>query len=304
VTYAPPNGKTGGAAGYYWEIAKAGTLCDRYFTAVMGSSTPNHMYLYAATSGGAIDNPAPNGSTMNVLTAAGKIVSHPAHFTPAEIPTTLLNELEKKGLSWRVYEESTTPNQVAGAQILANVADFDQSIKLIDVATALPSFQTNYVETPELDQKLEQILASGGGANVVWIKPHAFNSEHPGLGGVAQGAEWTRQIVNAIGESPYWGHCAIFITWDDYGGFYDHVAPPQVDAFGLGFRVPCIVLSPWAKKGFVDHTLYEHSSLVRFAEDRFGISPMASRDAAATGMSGAFDFSQAPRSFSEFRFEH
>src|SRR5262249_48668145 len=95
--------------------------------------------------------------------------------------------------------------------------------------------------------------------------------------------------------------CAIFITWDDFGGFYDHVPPPQVDYLGLGFRVPCLVVSPFAKKGFVDHTQLEHSSLCKFAESLFGLPAMTARDAAAKGMMEASDFKQTPRKFSEFK---
>ena len=108
--------------------------------------------------------------------------------------------------------------------------------------------------------------------------------------------------MNEIGSSQYWSKCAIFITYDDYGGFYDHVPPPQVDQLGLGFRVPCTVVSPYAKKGFVDHTQFEHSSLLKFAETLFGIPAMTARDAAAADMTDAFDFTQTPRDFSEFRF--
>ena len=105
-----------------------------------------------------------------------------------------------------------------------------------------------------------------------------------------------------VGASQYWGSCAILITWDDYGGFYDHVPPPQVDDLGLGFRVPCIVLSPYARKGAIDSTLYEHSSCVKLAETVFGIPAMTARDAAANDLTNAFDFNQAPRDFSEFYF--
>src|SRR5581483_6403688 len=144
--------------------------------------------------------------------------------------------------------------------------------------------------------------AQGQVGHVTWIKPSPFNCEHPGISSVKTGTEWTRKIVNQIGASQYWGRCAILITWDDFGGFYDHVAPPQVDNLGLGFRVPCIVVSPYAKKGAVCHTQYEHSSMMKFAETVFGLPAMSSRDAASGDMTDCFDFTQTPRDFSEFHF--
>ncbi len=306
VTYAPSNGGSiGGPAAYYWEVAEKGVLCDNYFTSVMGPSRPNHMFLYAASSGNVISNEDASGNVVQVLQPNGQIVNHGMHLTTSEVPTTLLNELEKKGLTWRIHREAdTTANQGPIVQLLAGFIKGDESITMFDAATGLASFKTNLVVTPDLDENLEGLLAAGNAGNVTWIKPYCFTSEHPGFAGVAWGADWTRRIVNAIGQSSYWPHCAIFITWDDYGGFYDHVPPPQVDAQGLGFRVPCVVVSPYAKKSYVDHKLYEHSSVVKFAETTFGIPPMTTRDAAADGMSGAFDMTQAPRSFSEFYFDH
>jgi phospholipase C len=302
VAYAPPSGQiTGSPIQYYWEIAQQGVLCDNYYTALMGPSIPNHMYTVAATSGGAIANPDLFSGLIQVMDPSGNITNHPNHFTSAEIPTTLMNELEKKGLSWRYYEELGRSGLVN--ELLTSFVDNDTSITCIDVATALPSFKNCYdAQSSNLDQNLPTLLSQGLCGNVTWITPNITNCEHPAVADVAVGAQWTRNIVNAIGQSEYWNHCAILITWDDFGGFYDHVAPPQVDAYGLGFRVPCVVVSPYAKKGFVDSTQYEHSSLCKFAETVFGIPPMSARDAASEDMTNAFDFTQAPRPFTDFYF--
>ncbi|HZU99776.1 MAG TPA: alkaline phosphatase family protein [Planctomycetota bacterium] len=304
VSYAPPSGKTGGAAGYYWELASRGVLCDNYFTSVMGASTPNHLFLYAASSGNVVTNGDPSSGQVQVMGPGGKLANHAPRLSPSEVPTTLLNELEAKGLSWRILREADSTPPMPLVQLLASFINGDESIKFFDVATSLPDFSKNYIETPNLDENLPQLLAQGNVGSVTWIKPYPFNSEHPGFSSVGLGGEWTRNIVNAIGNSQYWPTCAIFITWDDYGGFYDHVAPPAVDAIGLGFRVPCIVVSPYAKKGYVDHTQYEHSSVMKFAETNFGLPAMTARDAAADGMSGAIDLTQTPRPFLDFYFEH
>jgi phospholipase C len=299
VTYSPPTGVTGGPAQYYWEIAQQGVLCDDFFSSVMGPSTPNHMFTVAATSGRAISNAALTTGVMKVLDASGKQVDHPSLFDTSEIPTALPNELEKKGLTWRYYNEKDTST---GASVLTALEGNDDSIEIISAVKSLPSYSTCYDETADLDQNISGLIAAGKVGNVTWIHPNAIHSEHPVFSGVFNGSQWTRQIVNAIGMSQYWDHCAILITWDDYGGFYDHVPPPQVDDLGLGFRVPCIVVSPYARKGAVDSTLYEFSSMLKLAETTFGIAPMTARDAAASDMTNAFDFSQQPRSFSEFYF--
>lgn len=102
-------------------------------------------------------------------------------------------------------------------------------------------------------------------------------------------------LVSAVMNSSYWPSTAIFIAWDDYGGWYDHVPPPQIDSFGLGFRVPCLVISPYAKQGFMDHTQSDFCSILKFIEVRYGLSPLTKRDASTNNMLEAFNFTQPPR---------
>jgi phospholipase C len=298
VSYSPPSGKPDGPVKYYWELAQRSVLCDHYFTAVMGESNANHMFLVAGTSGGYIGSDSPLGA--QVLDPQGNIVPHKNHFTASEIPTTLLNELEAKGLTWRFYQEApTTDPGLYGA--IDRQFSGDSTVSRIAVAAALPTYKTWYINNvSDFQKNFDAQLAKGEIGAVTWIQPSPTDTEHPGMSRVSHGADWTRQVINAIGKSAYWDKCAIVITWDDSGGYYDHVAPPQVDRFGLGFRVPALIVSPWVKKGVVDHTLYEHSSFLKLAENTFGIAPMTNRDAMATGFDDAFDFNQKPRDFSEF----
>ncbi len=300
-TYAPANGQPGGPIKYYWQIAQQGTLCDNYFTSVMGCSSPNHMFSFAAQCGNLISNENLSTHQWTVLDANGNQVQHPNHFTVQEVPTTIANELEAKGLTWKYFAESQGFGIVG--QLITSLEDNDASVSGLDVVAALPDFKQRYDDqTATLDTNLAALLASGQVGNVTYIKPAPFACEHPGVGPVGFGCDWTRKVVNEIGNSQYWNHCAILITFDDYGGFYDHVAPPQLDKLGLGFRVPCIIVSPYAKKGFVDHTQYEHASLCKFSEKVFGLPAMSTRDAASADMTDAFDFTQQPRSFADFHF--
>jgi len=131
---------------------------------------------------------------------------------------------------------------------------------------------------------------------VSWITPTCANSDHAGCGSNT-GPSWVASLVNAIGKSPYWSSTAIFIFWDDYGGWYDDVPPPLVDYDGLGIRVPLLVISPYAKRGYVSHTQYEHGSILQFAEDRFGLPRLAASDTRANSLDDCFDFNAPPRPF-------
>jgi len=259
------------------------------------------MFTFAAQCGGLISNESLITHKMKVIDASGNVVDHDNHFTAQEVTTSLANELEAKGLTWKYYSESVANDPVQN--LIEDLEDNDASIKCLDVVSALPDFTQCYDEnSANLETNLAGLLAQGKVGHVTWIKPRPYMCEHPGISFVGVGADWTRQIVNQIGASPYWKNCAILITWDDYGGFYDHVAPPQVDALGLGFRVPCIVVSPYAKKGFVNHSQYEHSSLCKLAETVFGLPTMSNRDAMSGDMLDSFDFTQTPRDFSDFKF--
>jgi phospholipase C len=104
-----------------------------------------------------------------------------------------------------------------------------------------------------------------------------------------------RTLINNLMASPYWDSSAFLLSYDDWGGWYDHVRPPQIDGFGYGFRVPALLVSPYARRGYVDHTTLDFTSGLKFIEENWGLAPLTRRDATATSIAGAFDFNQAPR---------
>ena len=126
------------------------------------------------------------------------------------------------------------------------------------------------------------------------IKPDPAFDEHPGYSIVEEAEQHALLWIQAVQLSKYWNDTAIFITYDDYGGWYDHVAPPKIDRWGPGARVPLLIISPWAKKGFIDHTQYDTTSLLKFIETRWNLQPLGTRDAATNDLSNAFDFTQTP----------
>jgi hypothetical protein len=129
---------------------------------------------------------------------------------------------------------------------------------------------------------------------VTWITPRFQLSQHPEYN-FCCGQNWTISVIDAIMRSPMWKDTAIFLTWDDWGGFYDHVPPVRLDRFDLGIRVPMVTISPYAKTGYIDGTLGEFSSVLRFIENNWGLTQLTRRDRIANDMSYNFDFTQPPR---------
>jgi phospholipase C len=127
---------------------------------------------------------------------------------------------------------------------------------------------------------------------VTWIVPPYNRSDHPGGASLCDGENWTADLINRIMATPDWKHTAIVLTWDEWGGFYDHVAPPHPDRFGMGVRVPMLVISPWAKRR-VDHTVYDFTSVLKFIDEDFGLPILSARERHASSIAGAFQFRHA-----------
>ena len=125
---------------------------------------------------------------------------------------------------------------------------------------------------------------------VVFFKPSGSKNQHPGYATIHDADAEVKEIVEAIRGSSSWSKTAIIITYDEFGGFWDHVAPPQLDRWGAGTRIPAIIMSPFAKKGHIDHTLYDTTSILKLIENRFDLKPLSTRDANANGLQVAFQF--------------
>jgi len=213
---------------------------------------------------------APNHLYL-VAGTSGGLIDNKVPKTIAYPP--IFQQLDKAGVSWKVY-------------------GFTSWYKSFGYVQSSPTAATNFATAGEFAKDVQ----AGNLRQVSWVIGASGGSEHAPQN-IQLGQNSVAGELNALGASAYWGGLAAFVTWDCFGGFYDHVPPPQVDGFGYGFRVPCLVVSPYAKAGFVDSTTYDHTSILRFVEDRFALSPLSTRDAAAAGMTGAFDFTQPPRAF-------
>jgi phospholipase C len=249
----------------YWTYAQNFTLCDKFFSALMGPSRPNHLYTVAAQSGSLVWDLPP---TKNA------IYSFPV----------ITDQLDTKNISWKYYVGfkptlETLRNPMPGfKQIRQNEADLDK----IQLST---EFYTD--------------LQQGTLPQVCWIVPDIARSEHPPFN-VQIGMYYVTDLINAVMETSgktndYWKNTAIVLFWDDYGGFYDHVPPKNIDTFGFGFRVPCLVISPYSKANVVIHTEYDSTATLGLLEKTFGLSALTLRDRAANNdLLDCFDFSQTP----------
>lgn len=254
---------------YYWQIAQQYVLFDNYFSSASAGSLWNHMYWMTGTPGNPLAEKVPAGGFGVV--------------------PTIFDRLQAKGVSWKVYIQNYQPAQtfrVKGpepAQVVrAPVLAFARFIDDPQLAAHIVPLDDYYTD-----------LTKGTLPAVSYIVP-AGPSEHP-PGSVQSGEAFVGQVVTGLKESTSWPSSAFMLSYDDWGGWYDHVAPPRVDAFGLGFRVPALLVSPYAKRGDVDHTRLEHTSILKFIEDNWGIAPLSTRDAHANDLLSAFDFGQKPR---------
>ena len=276
---------------FYWDYAANYVLDGNFFSSLMGPSFPNHLYIASGTNGpvndlnyrwvlngGVVDNPATGFDWHGVsLTWA-----------------TLAQELTNANVPWTWYDAKADPIKPDIWNVLPLFTYFqDHPNELVEHVK-----NTQYFISDIQNGQLPTVswIIPGGWHPPTWPKVCAGQgtSEHPPARSDC-GMDYVTYLVNQVMQSKYWESTAIVITWDDYGGFYDHVAPPQIDAYGEGFRVPTLVISPWAKHGFIDHTQYEFASLLRLAEDNFHLPTLGTRDVTANDMMNSFDFNQAPQ---------
>lgn len=287
----------------YLTMAQQYVLADEMFPTEFGGSFTGHLTLVAGTddlapprkaevnfpSHAPDDCDAPPGTKSSYLTA-DRVV----HFFDGPFPcfgefNTSAEMLDNAQVSWKIYATKVLD------------AGFWEPFEAIKYVRYGPDWSTDII-APQT--RVLTDAADGKLASVSWVTPSKADSDHPGNDS-DRGPSWVASVVNAVGESSYWRSSAIIVVWDDWGGFYDNAAPPQLDYRGLGIRVPCLIISPFAKRGYVSHVQYEYGSILRFIEEVYGIAPgsigpvsKGYTDARAASLDDAFDFHQKPRKFS------
>jgi phospholipase C len=279
---------------YHW--AREHVLCDNFFASQSGPSYSNHLYWVSGTGGGVIDNPEnirvlryEDGRQMKswgcdaygddvyvmVRDENGQLTKHDTCFTDP----TVGEQLTEREIDWASYSASRDqPGYIwQGYSAYENVFGtelWDRHIEPVDrilddiEANALPS--------------------------VTWVTPRFQLSDHPPYS-TGHAHNWVTDLVNGIMESEMWDSTAIFLTWDEWGGFYDHVVPPKLDHLDLGFRVPMLVISPYAKRGFIDHEVGEFVAPLRFVADNWGLPYLTERYRKVHNFEHVFDFRKGPR---------
>lgn len=268
---------------FYYDLAKTFAIADHYHCSLLGPTWPNRMFLYAATSYGKTSNVFPDLS---------------AYPFPAGPDAVIFDELERRHVDWNVYSDGSPGAAVLLGTTIVSRYGRNPALRFqnfIDQAKAGTLPQVSFLDA--------HLGASDGPTN---------DDEHPPAQ-IQVGQKLVSDIVHALWASPQWPGTVLFLTYDEHGGIYDHVPPPpacapddnppalegdDVGAGGdfkrYGFRVPFVVVSPFAKKGYVSHATYDHSSITRFIEAKFKVPAISNRDANADPLSDMFDFANPP----------
>lgn len=257
---------------YYWNLADHYVLFDRFFSSAQDGSFSNHMYWVAGIPPAAERGPKLSAQLAN---------------TP-----TIFDRLEEAGISWKFYVENYDPTiTYRNLGSVGNRASQVVWVPLLNYDRFLddPNLSSHIVDLSQYYVDLKQ----GTLPSVAYIIPSGA-SEHPPQY-PASGQRFVKTLIQELMRSNAWESSAFLLLYDDWGGWYDHVAPPQVDEYGYGFRVPGLLVSPYARKGYVDSTVLDFTSVLKFIEENWSVAPLAERDAKANNFLSAFDFTQPPR---------
>ena len=297
----------------YWDMAKQYVLADHTFQDQGSGSFTAHQDLIAggtklSDSEALIDNPSyfpwgcdartPNptakpkieGVVTAIIKRGGQVDEYGGPF-PCLAYTTMRDVLDGGSVSWKYYAVAVSNWQHCPKCEDSGIWSAFDAIKAVRYGS---EWKHNVTHSPNVfftDVTKKQLPA------VSWITPNGPNSDHPGSMSDT-GPSWVASIVNAIGQSPYWKSTAVVVVWDDWGGMYDHVAPPKPRSWtgGPGFRVPMLIVSPYVKP-HVEHTVYEFGSILHFIEDNWNLQTLGRNDENATSIGNAFDFKMTPRKF-------
>ena len=250
---------------YYWDFASEFVLADNFFAPTMNTGLTNEGFLYTGASGVQKNNLS---RSMTNLTKS------------------IFDELEESRLSWKVYVEDYDN--------VLNHTNYLKKNRPINLFALFPRFLENrtYSNVVDVHEYLRDLNTDNFPA-VVYIEAPSYDETSPK--DVSAGQRFVSALVLALMNSKHWNDSVFIITYRESGGWYDHVQPPIIDGQPYGFRVPTLIISPFSKKGYVDSTMYDATSILKFIEYNYGLSPLTQRDANASNMLNAFDFTKPPR---------
>lgn len=306
---------------YYWNLAKHYVLADNFYSSVLSYSLPNHWYAIAgqapstslfytmhrppnnnilnqnenaSTIAGGDTNTSgsttsfgvnPNPVTGNLKDQVARVYLEESNLTKT-IADLFMNN--SQNITWKYYDHFVKTGNYKAAVNSGRAFEYWNPFSA-KASTYTSQYSPHFVNRAQLFTDLK----TGAFPQVSWVIPSFPISEHAPAN-ITTGMNWVKLVMNSIMDSPYWNSTAIILTWDDYGGFYDHVPPPQIDKYGLGFRMPTLIISPYTKPGYIDHTQYQFESMLKFIEWRFNLQPLTERDLQSNNLINAFDFNQKP----------
>jgi len=298
----------------YWDFAKQYSLADQMFFSQTAASFIAHQIILSGTVAlnsheSLTDQPdgmpwgcdASPGTQSDVLLSNGKEIYAPHKGLPFPCFTqygTMADLLDPANVTWKFYVD---PESGKGSDFSGSVWNGYDAIAKVRCKTWSPPYSCNgygadwsHMSFP--NTSVFNDVKGGTLPAVSWVIPSLADSDHP-ASGCSGGPRWVSSVVNAIGQSKYWDSTAIVLIWDDWGGWYDSVPPPQTNYTSLGFRVGMVVISPWARPNSVVHTQYEFGSILKFVEQNFGLGSLHTTDATSTSIGDIFNFSQKPTKF-------
>ncbi|MGC8519646.1 MAG: phospholipase C [Steroidobacteraceae bacterium] len=310
---------------HYHHLADEYVLFDHFFQAMSGGSTCNALYLVAAHSAlwrgapanlrGSFSPPLfdlpydPHGVLINdlpPLNGPTEADPHALKFSPPPAEQTYPNigdRLNAAGISWAWYNEGWN---AVKPWALKSAFGRDSGSAVIDTNRLYVPHHNPFQFYPSWFDNVraghirdsEDFLADarrGALPSVSFVKATGVHDEHPADSAPRWGEAWVMSLLRAVADGPAWNKTAVLITYDEGGGFWDHVAPPRPDAYGCGTRIPALLVSPWARRGYVDHRIADTTSVLAFIETRFGLKPLQTRDARAYNLLDGLDFTQRAR---------
>ena len=272
----------------YLDIASEFAISDRFFHGVQAPTFPSHVEIGASTTFGVIGNPSvqiPWGCDAAAGTITSKLgpggVEVPGPF-PCFDGLSIFDLLDRKGVTWRYYAEpeglSAVGNNVIPAMFRSTRYGSDYTAKVA-----------------KSDKEINAALTAGTLPQVSYVIPDETSTDHAGTPSL--GPTYVANLVNALGASSYYNNTLMIVTWDDWGGWYDHVTPKQLDATSLSYRKPVLFIGGYVKRGFVSHVETEDSSINKYLEQQFGLDSLGQHDVRAASFDDVLDFSQPPHPF-------
>ncbi len=287
----------------YWELARQYVFGNRMFQSNEGPSFPAHQYIVSGTS--TIGNGSSIRASENATDPKGKVRQGGCDSIPSATVDTITTQGGPGQSVYPCFERQSIMDLMNAASVSWHYYQERHGSGSWNAVDAIKQIRygPSYANVIWPSSRVLTDIANGDLAQVTFVTPSGQSSDHAGKTN-GTGPDWVASVVNEIGESKYWDTSAIFVVWDDWGGWYDHVRPTVYNSYELGFRVPMIAIGPYAKSGVISHRQHEFGSILKFIEEVFNLPSLGTTDLRADDLSDCFNFRQRPRAFVPIQTQH